>query len=124
MKSTIFVALCTTSLFACSINGNHNYMASWQYNPAKEGQPTLTLSKDNKLTGFTGCNRIFGSYKVESDNISFEGIGVTKMSCHEKQDIEALFIEAINNSDKLEVQNDKLILLNKDTVLLEMVRTK
>lgn len=45
-------------------------------------RPTLTLeSVSKKLTGTTGCNQMFGSFKTDQNKISFSGLGMTKMFC-------------------------------------------
>lgn len=41
----------------------------------------LNFEKDDKLNGMTGCNRIFGEYKTEDKNISFDKLGSTRMAC-------------------------------------------
>ncbi|HKE44266.1 MAG TPA: META domain-containing protein [Steroidobacteraceae bacterium] len=46
------------------------------------GAPTLTLSsKDKRLSGFAGCNRMIGSYELEGDAIKFSGVATTRMAC-------------------------------------------
>lgn len=39
---------------------------------------------ENRISGNTGCNNFFGSYKVEGEYISFTQMGATKMLCDEK----------------------------------------
>ena len=43
----------------------------------------FTLHKeDNRISGFSGCNSFFGTYKFESGNrIRFSSLGATKMAC-------------------------------------------
>lgn len=45
-------------------------------------KPTLTLeSISRKLTGNTGCNQMFGTFTTNQNEITFGGLGSTKMFC-------------------------------------------
>jgi heat shock protein HslJ len=39
------------------------------------------IDSENRLVGNAGCNRMFGSFKKSGRNITFSGIGTTKMFC-------------------------------------------
>lgn len=39
---------------------------------------------EKKVFGNNGCNRFFGSYTTSGDEISFEGLGSTRMACMDK----------------------------------------
>ena len=36
---------------------------------------------NGQMTGFAGCNRLFGGYTVENDTLTFGSIGATRMAC-------------------------------------------
>ena len=38
---------------------------------------------DGMITGSAGCNTFFGEYEVDSNTISFQGLGTTLMACEE-----------------------------------------
>jgi heat shock protein HslJ len=46
------------------------------------GAPTLMLSsKDKRLSGFAGCNRMIGGYELDGDALRFSGVATTRMAC-------------------------------------------
>lgn len=44
-------------------------------------EPQITFTDDGKINGTTGCNRFFGGYAQSGAEISFSGVGMTKMAC-------------------------------------------
>ncbi|HTN47765.1 MAG TPA: META domain-containing protein [Flavipsychrobacter sp.] len=42
-------------------------------------------AKTKKITGNTGCNRFFGTYTSDRDEITFSNLGSTKMACLENE---------------------------------------
>jgi heat shock protein HslJ len=46
------------------------------------GAPTLSLaSKDRRLSGFAGCNRMIGGYELDGEAVKFTGMATTRMAC-------------------------------------------
>ncbi|MBC3758275.1 META domain-containing protein [Hyunsoonleella sp. SJ7] len=57
-------------------------------------------SKENKVTGFSGCNRFFGSYVSENGSLKFSDLGTTRMLCSDdKNNIETKFLKALDKAD-------------------------
>jgi heat shock protein HslJ len=52
-----------------------------------------------RMTGSTGCNRMFGAYESDGSKFKVKGFGTTKMAClqSEAMETEAAFLEALNN---------------------------
>lgn len=49
-----------------------------------EGANAVSLqlqSVNLRITGFAGCNRMFGGYSLNGDQLKFDQIGATKMAC-------------------------------------------
>jgi putative lipoprotein len=44
-------------------------------------QSLLSFEPGGRVTGSGGCNRLFGSAKVEGESLSFGGIGTSRMAC-------------------------------------------
>lgn len=44
-------------------------------------QPQLVVSVDGSLSGTDGCNRLFGTWELSGDTISFVRVGSTMMAC-------------------------------------------
>lgn len=82
----------------------------------------LTLefdSKTNKVSGFAGCNRFFGTYSTNGNAISFSELGATRMMCQdEKNAVENSFFRTIAKVNTFQLSNGKLSLKNGDTVVI------
>ena len=76
----------------------------------------LTLqfdSKTNKVSGFAGCNRFFGTYSTTGNSISFSELGATRMMCQdEKNAVENSFFRTIAKVNTFELSNGTLSLKN------------
>lgn len=80
-------------------------------------KPNLILeSISKKATGNTGCNQLFGSFKVNQNKISFEGMGMTKMYCEGVKENE--YVNMINKVESYSIIDNQLILMDKDGVQL------
>lgn len=44
-------------------------------------EPKISFDADGKISGTTGCNRFFGGYRQTSSDVTFSGVGMTKMAC-------------------------------------------
>ncbi len=44
-------------------------------------EPAIAFSADGKVSGTTGCNRLFGSYTQSGAKLVIDGLGMTKMAC-------------------------------------------
>lgn len=86
----------------------------------------LTIEFDeakSKISGFSGCNRYFGSYTTSKDSITIGPIASTRKFCIGKaNDIEFKFQKALGSVNKFKLQNDIIILLNNDEVLITAKR--
>jgi heat shock protein HslJ len=51
-------------------------------NPVGGNPVALQLQPTNmRLTGFAGCNRMFGGYLLNADQLKFDRVGATRMAC-------------------------------------------
>ena len=62
-----------------------------------------------EMTGNTGCNAMFGSYKADKSSLTFGGIGATEMYC-EGVKTEQPLMQALDKTDSYNIIADKLIL--------------
>ena len=79
---------------------------------------TLTLqSADKRINGSTGCNKFFGTYALKGPQLSFGGIGMTKMACMEPAAtrLEQRFVEALGRVNGYRVNEKVLELLSEGT---------
>ena len=68
---------------------------------------------EGKISGFSSCNRMNGSYTMEKEKITFGPIAVTKMLCFETQEIEAEFLKLLSEVKFWEYKQGKLHFLNE-----------
>lgn len=67
--------------------------------------------KDNKISGFAGCNNFFGTYKFEHGNrISFSSMGATKMACPDVAFNEHEFLNIFGLADNYTLNGNTLSL--------------
>lgn len=76
--------------------------------------PYISLdSSGTNLTGFAGCNRMFGTVITTGDSIRFPGLASTRMYCEATQDVENRFLEALNNAQTFTIGSGELVLQGK-----------
>ena len=78
--------------------------------------PTLSLSAiDKSIQGNTGCNSVFGSYKLDLYAISFSDLAVTAKGCPEDNvmSVEREYLDALNNTGSYGLENNILTFYSK-----------
>lgn len=60
--------------------------------------PNLTLGADGRAAGFTGCNRMAGSYQIAGRSITFGQLASTKTACVDGMEHEAAFAAALDQA--------------------------
>lgn len=85
----------------------------------ENGLPVITFYKNNKLSGFTGCNAFNGTYKTENSHITLDQGVMTKMMCDDNTEMRLL--SAFDEINEWRIIEDKLELLNKEKVVLILV---
>ncbi|MBU2929459.1 META domain-containing protein [Winogradskyella psychrotolerans] len=87
----------------------------------------LVISFDetsNKVTGFAGCNSLFGSYSLENNSITLENIATSKKMC--QKDIiviERQFLKALNAIDSFSINDTNISFSENDTILFKATST-
>lgn len=117
----------------CSSNGNIPVESNWEVEyvisegseiaPPEEHNATLAFLKDNKIAGETGCNRFFGDFSINEDNLKFDNLGSTRMMCPEME-FETAYLQAIANTVSYNRSKGKLELKDINgniTVLLKEI---
>jgi len=88
----------------------------------------LTLefdSKTNKISGFAGCNRFFGTYSIQENSISFSELGATMMVCEEEANtIERTMFQTMAKINAYELSEGQLMLKQGDDTLIVANETK
>src|SRR5437868_367355 len=56
--------------------------------PAQSPAPDLMLASASKrVSGFSGCNRFMGGYRLDGKQITFDKIAATRMACVKGQEV-------------------------------------
>ena len=67
---------------------------------------------DKRVSGSGGCNRLAGSYKLESDRLTFGKIAATMMACLQGMETERNFLAALQKVSRARVAQQQLELLD------------
>jgi heat shock protein HslJ len=82
----------------------------------------LTLEfdpKTNRISGFAGCNRFFGTYSTNENTISLSELGATRMMCQEEVNkIEQKLFQTLAQINRFELSNGKLSLKKDEATLI------
>lgn len=123
MKQIVSIMLVT--LLASCGTGNkakdadkNSIRKKWELSVLDGEQITLTpaiyidLAENNKVSGFTGCNRLIGSYAIENENqLKFSQLGTTLMACPESEmALENQVLEVLEKANNFRVDSGKLVL--------------
>jgi heat shock protein HslJ len=80
----------------------------------------ISFDSNQKLQGFAGCNRFFGSFSLQpqfnSGSISLGNIGSTRMACPQLS-LESQILAGLQSITRYEIRNKTLLLFNHDTQL-------
>lgn len=85
--------------------------------------PYLLLTKSGYgLTGFSGCNQIFGKYVRDGNGLRFLDVSMTKMACTEDDviGIEIGVMDSLDKIDRYEIKNGMLILFAGEKARLKL----
>ena len=78
---------------------------------------------EGKLEGFGGCNRFFGSYRLEGERIEIAPLATTRMACDQPiMDLEFFFLDALGQARR--AQRDRVDLTLFDDAGRELLRLK
>jgi len=86
----------------------------------------LIVQRDGRIAGSTGCNRFFGVYTLKGEQLSFGGIGMTKMACVEPLMVqEQNFAAALDRVTGYRMSGRVLELLSGESAVMRFeARTK
>ena len=96
-----------------------NFIKGVDYKPGADSnqRPVIEInSKENHVTGNTGCNTLNGKVVVEENQIEFSDMVTTKMFC--EKSIEAEFLESLGMVNNFKIEKLQLSLYRDDELLL------
>jgi heat shock protein HslJ len=93
------------------LNGQAYVMSD---NAARE--PHFILQTDNnRMVGFSGCNRMTGSYLLVGKKLTFpDNIAMTRMACLNGTDVEQAYSEALRSTTGWEIRGTTLKLRDRN----------
>lgn len=78
--------------------------------------PNSAISLDleqGKVSGSGGCNRYFGNYRLQGEQIRIESIGSTMMACDERiMELEQHFFERLTQTVSFRIEAGQLLFLD------------
>jgi heat shock protein HslJ len=88
-----------------------------------EGQkiPYVHLSPEQRLAGYSGCNRLMGEFEQSKAWLHFSGVATTRMMCApQAMNLEAAVLEGLNATAVYRLGRGKLQLIDyRSRVILE-----
>jgi len=88
-----------------------------------EKTPWIKLS-EGRVSGFSACNRLMGSYSLDGKTLTFDRLGGTKMFCFEVHELEDKFMLSLSKTHYWKYKCGKLSLFDKDNVLIMKLKIK
>ncbi|MCT4665018.1 MAG: META domain-containing protein [Flavobacteriales bacterium] len=71
-------------------------------------------ANSKKIEGKGICNNFFGTYAINTNEIEFKGVGVTRMMCPPSGLEEHKFFQIFDNKIKFEIKGNELYFKNSD----------
>ena len=88
-----------------------------------EKMPFIKLS-DGKVSGFSACNRMMGSYVLDGETLIFNALGGTKMFCFDVQELEDKFMQTLRKTHYWKLKCGKLRLFDSEKKLIMTFKIK
>jgi len=74
------------------------------------GAHLILMSKDQRVAGSGGCNRIMGGYALDGNKLSFSKMASTMMACQDGMALEQTFLKALDTVASWSIDGNTLIL--------------
>jgi putative lipoprotein len=75
----------------------------------------MVLASDgSRVHGFSGCNRLTGSYQRTDGQLSFSQLASTRRACMEGMEQEQRFLDALGRTTRFRIRGDQLTLDSAD----------
>jgi heat shock protein HslJ len=84
-------------------------------NPAGNREVYFSLQSQNpNVVGFSGCNRMFGHYVLSGEQLRFDQLDGTKMSCDVRMELEQRYLAMFQYVSGWKIGGNTLRLLNAE----------
>ena len=133
MKKHVYLLLISilTVVFSTQTHGQEILNQEWvvvaigqkKITTDAEKTPWIKLSQ-GRVSGFSACNRLMGSYTLEGETLIFNGLGGTKMFCQDVAELEDKFLQTISKTHSWKYKYGKLCFFDKDKKLIMKFKIK
>lgn len=126
----LFIAISFMAVMAATVFGQADNLGTRQWKLAEiygEDVSDMTAyielnQQQTRMTGHSGCNRIFGGVSVTARRIDFAAIGSTRMGCIDRrvQRIETLFVEGLEKANRFVRNGNRLELYERQRLIMKL----
>ncbi|GAA3558102.1 META domain-containing protein [Snuella lapsa] len=107
------------------INGLYRIKTLYNIDVSRNNLSINFDTQEQKLSGFSGCNRFFGKYTLEANTIKVGPLASTKMLCRETANtIESKMHDALSKINKVIIDGELLKLAKDDTIIITAIRSQ
>lgn len=95
---------------AGGLNGHRWYWKEVQGHRLRSDGAYLEFGEADRLTGFSGCNRMMGTFEANETQIGFKGLATTRMFCEGiRGDEESLILKTLEAVRGWRIERNLLI---------------
>jgi heat shock protein HslJ len=95
------------------LNGHRWYWKEVQGHRLQYDGAYLEFGETNRLTGFSGCNRMMGAFEANETQMCFKGLASTRMFCEGMRgDEESLILKTLEAARGWRIEHNSLILFD------------
>lgn len=84
----------------------------------------VQFSADNKVSGFGGCNRFFGTYTLDGQKLTIGPLASTKKMCRDVMDAEHDFLSALQAVKTIDFNGKSLKLKNEEEAVIRILQRR
>lgn len=96
------------------LNGHRWYWKEVQGHRLQSGGTYLEFGEMNHLSGFSGCNRMMGTFEANETQIGFKGLASTRMFCEGiRGDEESMILKTLEAVRGWRIEHNSLILFDE-----------
>lgn len=84
----------------------------------------IQFEADNRLNGFSGCNRFLGPYTQDGQSLSIGPLASTRKMCVEGMDAEQDFQKSLQSVKTMEFKDNRLTLKDENNSVITVLRRR
>jgi heat shock protein HslJ len=80
--------------------------------------------ENQRVVGFSGCNRMMGAYALNGNGLKFDQMGGTMMACTTNMEVERKFLDMFSEVARWQISGETLTLLDADGKALAVFESR